>query len=78
MPQVPTLDKAGGRLTARISPGQADNRIQLKLSNIWGATRLSDVLPVRYLRLPRVSQVAVTASPGRGICHLDGASRFPG
>ncbi len=69
MPQVPTLDKAGGRLTARITPRQADNRIQLKLSNIWGATRLSDVVPVRYLRLPRVSQVAVTPSPGRGICR---------
>ena len=78
VPQVPILDNAGGRLTARITPQQSDNRIQLRLSNIWGATRLSDVVQVRYLRPPRVSQVAVTPIQGRAFADLDGAGRFPG
>ena len=71
VPQVPILDNAGGRLTARITPQQSgDNRIQLRLSNIWGATRLSDVVPVRYLRPPRVSQVAITSIQGRPFADL--------
>ncbi|MGZ3354787.1 MAG: hypothetical protein ACXVBO_08025, partial [Isosphaeraceae bacterium] len=70
VPQVPILDNAGGRLTARITPQQSDNRIQLRLSNIWGTTRLSDVVPVRYLRPPRVSQVAITSIQGRPFADL--------
>jgi len=70
VPQVPILDNGGGRLTARITPQQSDNRIQLRLSNQWGATRLSDVVQVQYLRPPRVSQVAVTPIQGRAFAEL--------
>src|SRR5262249_41960366 len=69
--QAPGLDSAGGRLTGPIPLQQSgDNRIQLRLSNIWGAARLSDAVSVRYLRPPRVGAATIKSIPDRPFANL--------
>ena len=71
IPQAPILDEEGRRLSARIEPSRGgDNRIQLRLSNIWGASRLSDPVSVRYLRPPKVREVNVSPIQGRPSASL--------
>jgi WD40 repeat protein len=48
-----------GEVSAGLTPEPGDNRIQLRLSNIWGTTLSSEAIEVRYMRPPLVSKVTV-------------------
>lgn len=53
-PPPVTIDEAARRLTARVPLHPGTNRLQVRLSNKWGALFTSAPVEVEYLRPPRV------------------------
>jgi WD40 repeat protein len=75
----PVIDEQAQSLSARVplTPGGQGHRIQVRLSNAWGAVGLSDDTVVRYLRPPRVVKVEAPAESSKPFLDLVARVRSP-
>src|SRR5262249_40357937 len=72
----PILDPSRQHVTARIPLQLRDNRIQLRLSNAWKVTSLSEPILVRYLRPPHRLHFTTVQSGMRSLADYVGWPRW--
>jgi WD40 repeat protein len=67
---APQIDAAGSTFSAEVELDNGENRIEVELSNAWGAKATSEAVRMRYLRPPRVVEITAPATTDKPLADV--------